>query len=128
MKTLFSRSTYRGREVFKFVAKIPKRKDLGIPKSYQKTWRAFIVDPMFTNREIKSMFYFEAKRWYLKVMTGIFGDKAQAVMQQEMINERNDQSEQAEAVPSVPEGGLVPPRTEHGAVHEGSIPENKDVQ
>jgi len=91
MKYKFERTTYRGRDVFRFVAKIPRQDNLGIPRSYQKTWRAFILDPMFEPKEIKRLFVAEAKRWYLKMMTQIFGDKAPEVMQQEMLNNNEAQ-------------------------------------
>lgn len=128
MKHKFTRTTYRGREVFKFVAKIPRQDSLGIPRSYQKTWRAFVLDPMFEERTIKRLFVAEAKRWYLKIMTQIFGEKAPQVMQQEMINERDDESEQAETMSDLPEGGLVPAGEEPGDLHESPESETKDIQ
>jgi hypothetical protein len=96
VKIKFERTTYRGRDVFRCVAKIRKRTDLGILKSYQKTWRAFALDPMFSDKEVKRLFTSEAKRWYLKVMTRIFGDKAEMVMQQELdeTNETNESNSQ----------------------------------
>lgn len=124
MKIAMEERTYHGRKVIRFTAKLIKSEKHGIPSTVQKTWRVFADadDSLVDARTIKTMFHAEAKRWQHKKMVQWFGSPEKFPQQQEIEDVRDEEGQQSQPVPGVPEGGLVSGGEVSGPVHEDRIP------